>query len=93
MREPPRPALTRPIEAGRGGRVMRIDNRRLARIAKLVGAPKAPAAGLDLHVRVGDAVTPGQPIFTLQAEAPGELAYALAYADANPDVVLIGGEP
>lgn len=92
MREPPGPTLARPIEAGRGGRVVRIDNRRLARIAKLAGAPKAPAAGLDLHVRVGDAVAPGQPIFTLQAEAPGELAYALAYADTNPDVVLIGGE-
>ncbi|MCP6757153.1 thymidine phosphorylase, partial [Klebsiella pneumoniae] len=56
-----------------------MDNRRLARIAKLAGAPRAPAAGLDLHVRLNERVETGQPLFTLHAETPGELAYALAF--------------
>ena len=38
------------------GRVERIDNRRLARVAKLAGAPEDKTAGLELHVRVDDRV-------------------------------------
>jgi thymidine phosphorylase len=53
MREPPRAPFTQPFCAARGGRVSRIDNRRLARVAKLAGAPHDPSAGLVLHARVG----------------------------------------
>ena len=53
-------------------RVLGIDNRRLARIAKLAGAPFAPGAGIDLHVRVGDFVERGQT--SPPAGSPGELA-------------------
>ena len=66
-----------------------IDNRRIARLAKLAGAPEDKAAGIDLHVRLGDSVTRGAPLFTLHSEAEGELAYALNYADANADVIRI----
>ena len=89
LREPPRAPLTQTIEAVRPGRITRIDNRRLARIAKLAGAPKAAAAGLELQVRLGRTVQRGEPLFTLHSAAPGELAYALAYADANRDVLLL----
>lgn len=89
LREPRRAPLTHTIEAIRGGRVARIDNRRLARIAKLAGAPKAAGAGLELHVRLGRTVQRGEPLFTVHAEAPGELAYALAYADANGEVLFL----
>ena len=90
MREPPRARFTHAVEAGRAGRVVAIDNRRLARIAKLAGAPNAPAAGLELHAPVGRELSEGEPVFTLHAESPGELAYALAYAGANPDVIALG---
>jgi thymidine phosphorylase len=69
-----------------------MDNRRLARIAKLAGAPRAPAAGLDLHVRVGDRVGKDQPLFTVHAESPGELAYALQYGAAHEGAVAIAGD-
>jgi thymidine phosphorylase len=75
--------------AERDGLVSAIDNRRIARLAKLAGAPEDKAAGVDLHVSVGDTVTSGQPLCTVHAEAPGELAYALDYAAANPDVIAI----
>ena len=64
-------------------------NRRLARIAKLAGAPLAPAAGVDLHVRCGDFVERGQALFTLHAESPGELAYALDYALQQAEAVQV----
>jgi thymidine phosphorylase len=89
IREPPIAAFTRPVGAEAAGRVRRIDNRRLARIAKLAGAPRSPAAGLVLQVRLGDVVEVGQPLFTIHAQAPGELEYALAYATAQDGIVSI----
>jgi thymidine phosphorylase len=74
------------VEAPAAGRVAAIDNRVLSRAAKLAGAPKAPAAGVDVHVRLGDIVRPGQPLFTLHAQAPGELAYALQYVASRPAI-------
>ena len=76
-----------------GLRVTAIDNRRLARVAKLAGAPRAPAAGLELHAPLGTVVKPGQPLFTVHAEAPGELAYALDYIAAQPGIVRVEAEP
>ena len=89
MREPPEAPHRHPVTVARAGRVARIDNRRLARAAKLAGAPSDPAAGLELHVRVGDRVGAGDPLFTLHAESPGELAYALSFVHARPDIVLV----
>jgi thymidine phosphorylase len=89
MREPPRAAHRAPVVAARAGVVAAIDNRRLARVAKLAGAPADAAAGLELHVRVGTRVARGEPLFTVHAEAPGELAYALAYAQQHTDVVAV----
>jgi thymidine phosphorylase len=89
LREPPRAAFREPILAPRPGRVKAIDNRQLARLAKLAGAPKTPAAGLELHVRLGDRVEQGQPLFTLHGDAPGELAYATRYVESHMDIVHV----
>lgn len=79
----------RDVAAPRSGCVLAIDNRRLARIAKLAGAPQASCAGIDLHVRAGDFVERGQALFTLHAASPGELAYALDYVRAQPDTIHV----
>src|SRR6266702_7400214 len=89
MRVPPTSRQQRPLLAERSGRVHVIDNRRIARLAKLAGAPDDKAAGVDLHVAVGDPVTSGQPLCTVHADAPGELAYAFDYAAANRDIIAI----
>jgi len=89
MREPPRAPHTHTFAATRRGAVATIDNRRLAKIAKLAGAPSDPSAGVDLHAPLGLEVTAGDALFTIHAAAPGELAYALAYAEAHPGVIGI----
>jgi thymidine phosphorylase len=89
MRVPPRAAYTHPVISTRAGTVTLIDNRRLARIAKLAGAPTSLAAGLELHTPVGASVERGQPLFTVHAEAPGELAYALDYISERPGIIQI----
>lgn len=90
MRVPPRAPHRHPVAAPVAGHVTRIDNRLLARIAKLAGAPHDPAAGVELHVRAGTRVEAGEPLFTVHAETRGELAYALAYATRHPDVIHLG---
>jgi thymidine phosphorylase len=92
LREPPVASCLQSIEAARSGWVTAIDNRRLARIAKLAGAPKTACAGIDLHVRNGDFVERGQPLFTLHAGSPGTLAYSVDYALSQPDTVLVAGD-
>ena len=65
------------------GYITAIDNRLIARIAKLAGAPRQQRAGVRLLVRVGEPVETGQPLYEIHAETTGELAYARAYAEAH----------
>lgn len=88
--EPGVAAHSRPVIAGATGRIQRIDNRRLAKVAKLAGAPGSAAAGVDCRVRIGDSIQAGEPLFHIHAQSPGELEYALAYAAAHPDMIENG---
>lgn len=89
FREPSIARLRHQFGAPDTGTVTGVDNRLLARIAKLAGAPAASAAGLELHAKIGDRVERGQPLITLHAETRGEMAYALAFARANPHTIAI----
>ena len=89
FREPATAPLTQGLLAPHGGMVAAIDNRVVARIAKLAGAPRARTAGLDLHVKLGETVERGQPLMTLHGESRGEMDYALAFAAANPDAIRV----
>lgn len=89
MREPPRAGLTHVVSASRAGHCVAVDNRRIARIAKLAGAPRAAAAGVDLHTRLGDRRERGEPLYTVHAQARGELDYALEFAARHADVVAL----
>jgi thymidine phosphorylase len=87
LRSPPAAMHRRPVLAAKSGCVSSIDNRRLAMVAKLAGAPSAKAAGVELHMRLGSEIDSGQPLYTVHAETPGELAYALDYVEANADMI------
>lgn len=87
FRRPPTASFQHVISCELAGRVSGIDNRRLARLAKLAGAPRSPAAGVELHVNIGDAIEAGQPLVTLHGESLGELEYALDYYLMNTDLI------
>ncbi len=89
LRTPPVAAYREPVVARRAGRLGAINNRLLARVAKLAGAPSAPAAGVKLNKKLGDPVDRGEPLFTVHAETPGELSYALEYVDDRPAMVVM----
>jgi thymidine phosphorylase len=89
MRMPPEAPYREPVLANRAGRIAAIDNRRLAKVAKLAGAPDDKAAGVELHVGLGSAVATGEPLYTVHSNAPGELAYSLDYVAANRDIMTV----
>ena len=93
MREPGVARLREAVTAQGAGYVSAIDNRRLSRVAKLAGAPGSPAAGIELHAKLGDNVQRGMPLFTLHAQAPGELAYAKRYLASHPFVTIADVRP
>ncbi len=86
--EPKTAPLQHAVRATQDGIIKSIDNRRLARVAKLSGAPDAKTAGLDLKVRLQDSVSAGEILFVLHSEAQGELNYALAYLDSHPPIFI-----
>jgi len=90
MREPPHAPYHYDVFADQGGIVQAIDNRIVARVAKLAGAPADQAAGLEMSVRIGDRVSRGDVLFTIHAESPGELEYALEFARAQTGAVVLG---
>lgn len=87
MRTPPESSHRHTLTAARSGKISEMDNRKLAKIAKLAGAPAAKAAGIEMHVRRGDIVESGAELCTIHAESRGELHYALAYA-AGEDAIF-----
>jgi thymidine phosphorylase len=93
LRVPGSAPWQQPVLAPRDGVVTAIDNRRLSRVAKLAGAPSAPLAGLTLQVHGRDRVSTGQPLFTVHAQSPGELAYAMEYVARHPAIVTLEDAP
>ncbi len=71
------------------GRITCMDNRKISRVAKLAGAPEDKAAGVFLKVKLGDRVEPGQPLYTVYSESPGEMAYALDYVALHEDIITV----
>ena len=55
----------------------------------LPARPDDKAAGVELHVTLGHEIERGHPLYTIHAETPGELDYALEYALANPDIYIV----
>jgi thymidine phosphorylase len=89
MRVPPRADIRADVRSVDAGVISEIDNRKIAKAAKLAGAPESKSAGVLIHANVGDAVERRQPVFSLHAQSRGELEYALEYVGANPDIVKV----
>lgn len=77
LRTIPSAAYTYEIKADTTGRIHKIDNRKLAKLAKLAGAPEAKAAGVYLHKNLKANVKKGEILMTIHSESEGELSLAL----------------
>ncbi len=77
------------VTADVSGEVTATDNRRIARVAKLAGAPHDKAAGIDLFISLGDRIQKGQPLYRIYSESEGELAYAVNYLHSHPSLITL----
>jgi thymidine phosphorylase len=89
FREPQYATHKHEVLSEREGIIKAIDNRKLALIAKLAGAPKSPSAGILFLSPLGKKVNKGDVLFTVYAEAKGELEYAIDYMKSNYNIISI----
>ena len=87
FKEPVPAPLQHDVLAVTSGIVRSVDNRKLAKVAKLAGAPKSPGAGILFKAPVGKYVEQGEPLFTIYSESEGEISYALTYLHSSNQVV------
>ncbi len=89
MRDITKAHLTHTIESKCSGTIVNIDNRYIARVAKLAGAPKSKAAGVELLTPLNSIVCKSQPLFKIYAETRGELNYALDFLKQGHEIFQI----
>jgi thymidine phosphorylase len=87
---PPEAPFREVLGAPADGRIRQIDCWRIARLAKLAGAPANVAAGVRLLRTVGDVVARGDPLFEIHAESAAQLEFARSYAASHPEIVRYG---
>ncbi|TFH87897.1 thymidine phosphorylase family protein [Billgrantia azerbaijanica] len=80
------------VIAPRAGVVTALDNLKLARIARLAGAPKAAGAGVEMRVRIGDTVEAGESLYRVYAAYRNELAFAHQSSERDNGVTLGNAE-
>lgn len=78
-KEIPTAPYTHLIESSRSGTIINIDNRLLARTAKLAGAPHSKCAGIELLTPLYNMVKKSEPLFRIHAQTRSELHYALHF--------------
>lgn len=75
--------LVREVAAKADGWIDGIDCLRIARIARLAGAPNDPGAGIDLLKRKGDNVRAGEPLYRIHGVEQTDFEYAANAADID----------
>ncbi|WP_411816065.1 thymidine phosphorylase family protein [Hyphococcus sp. DH-69] len=83
--------LTAEVVAPGNGQVTAMNCFRIARIARLAGAPMDKGAGLDLFKKVGDRVTKGEPLYRIHScfSSDFQFAKAMAFEDAGISIDAI----
>lgn len=89
FRKPRLANFKKEVLATHSGHIKEIDNRRLAKLAKLAGAPQEPGAGVYLAVKAGAFVKKGEVLYSIYAQARGELNYALNYLKQQNNIFKI----
>jgi thymidine phosphorylase len=81
-------SLVREIPAKASGVVTAIDCFRLARTARLAGAPMDKGAGIELLKKIGDPVRKGEPLYRIRACFAADFKFACELADENDGYAL-----
>jgi len=76
------------VVAANDGVVHEIDCLRIARIARVAGAPMFKRAGVDLVCKTGDVVRRGDPLYRIHATLESDLGFAADLAAENPGYAI-----
>jgi len=76
------------IKATKNGTVQCLNNKVIAKAARLAGAPKNQEAGLYLHKHCGERVKKGNPIITIYAHSERKLANALTFMKKETGITV-----
>lgn len=71
------------VVAQKSGKVKAINNKQIAHLARIAGAPKDPTAGLLLRKKIGDNVKKGEALYIIYASSTDRLKYAMEFAKNN----------
>jgi len=82
--------LTHDVPASRDGVVTAIDCLRLARIARLAGAPIDKGAGVDLFKKIGEPVSRGEPLYRIHAAFETDFRFAVRFAADHDGFAVTG---
>ncbi len=81
-------AMVEDITAPHSGVVTGIDCYRIARIARIAGAPTDKGAGVDLFKKVGSPVEVGEPLYRIHAEHATDFRFATEMAGQDSGFTL-----
>jgi thymidine phosphorylase len=71
------------VPAATAGTVTAIDNYKMARIARLAGAPLDKGAGVDLLKKLGDRVAKDEALYRVHAKFPADFQFASALVESD----------
>ena len=82
--------LTAEIIATHDGVIAAMDCFRIARIARLAGAPMDKGAGIDLFKKIGDPVKTGDPLYRIHSCFASDFEFAKTMAHEHSGVTVDG---
>ncbi|RHX96084.1 thymidine phosphorylase [Leptospira yasudae] len=77
------------VIAQSSGIVSEIDNRKIAKVARLAGAPNSSSAGVYFLSPLGRKIEKGDVLYTVHSDSEGELEYAFDYLNTQNGIITI----
>ncbi|EMJ91009.1 thymidine phosphorylase family protein [Leptospira alstonii] len=71
------------------GVIFEIDNRKIAKVARLAGAPNSASAGIYFLSPIGKKIEKGDVLYTIHSDSEGELEYAFEYLNSQNGIITI----
>src|SRR3989338_688368 len=72
------------VLAQKSGKIKYLHNKRIARIARIAGAPLDKAAGIYLNYHVGYNIKKGETVFIIYSDSKEKLKYAITELNKKP---------
>jgi len=80
--------LSHTIKSGQNGRIISIDNKKINRLATILGCPLDKGAGIYLYKHKNERIRKGESILTLYSDSKLKLDESLSFFSKNPPVVI-----